>query len=153
MSAKKIKCVLLTLRTENVVVPNAALAEVVSLRDVDKVDNAPQWLLGKMHWRGVDIPLVSFEAAAEGAGAAMRANQAAVIHLISADGKAVYPYVGLSISGVPHISDFTKEQITIDVQHERKDHPMVAQRIRLNGAAASILDIDSIASMLKKAVV
>ncbi len=152
MSAKKIKCVLLTLRTENVVVPNTALAEVVSLRDVDKVDNAPQWLLGKMHWRGVDIPLVSFEAAAEGAGAAMRANQAAVIHLISADGKAVYPYVGLSISGLPHISDFSKEQITIDA-YERKDHPMVAQRIILNGAAASILDIDSIASLLKQAAV
>jgi chemosensory pili system protein ChpC len=150
VSAKKIKCVLLTLRTENVVVPNAALAEIVSLRDVSKVDNAPQWLLGKMHWRGVDIPLVSFEAAAEGANAAMSANQAAVIHLISADGKAVYPYVGLSISGVPHISEFTKEQITVDAQ-ERKAHPMVAQRIRINGAAASILNIDSIASMLKKA--
>ena len=152
MSAKKIKCVLLTLRTENVVVPNAALAEIVSLRDVGKIDNAPQWLLGKMHWRGVDIPLVSFEAAAEGANAAMSANQAAVIHLISADGKAVYPYVGLSISGVPHISEFTKEQITVDAQ-ERKAHPMVAQRIRINGAAASILNIDSIASMLKKAAV
>jgi chemosensory pili system protein ChpC len=150
VSAKKIKCVLLTLRTENVVVPNAALAEIVSLRDVKKVDNAPQWLLGKMHWRGVDIPLVSFEAAAEGANAAMSANQAAVIHLISADGKAVYPYVGLSISGVPHISEFSKEQITVDAQ-ERKAHPMVAQRIRINGAAASILNIDSIASMLKKA--
>ena len=152
MNTKKIKCVLLTLRTENVVVPNAALAEIVSLRDVDKIDNAPQWLLGKMHWRGVDIPLVSFEAAAEGANVAMSANQAAVIHLISADGKAVYPYVGLSISGVPHISEFSKEQITLDA-HERKAHPMVAQRIRINGAAASILNIDSIASMLKKAAV
>ncbi len=152
MSAKKIKCVLLTLRTENVVVPNAALAEIVSLRDVNKVDNAPQWLLGKMHWRGVDIPLVSFEAAAEGSSTAMNANQAAVIHLISADGKSVYPYVGLSISGVPHISEFSKEQITVDAQ-ERKAHPMVAQRIRINGAAASILNIDSIASMLKKAAV
>ena len=152
MSAKKIKCVLLTLRTENVVVPNAALAEIVSLRDVSKVDGAPQWLLGKMHWRGVDIPLVSFEAAAEGAGTVMSANQAAVIHLISKDGKSVSPYVGLSISGVPHVSDFSKEQITTDAQ-ERKAHPMVAQRIRINGAAASILDIDAIASMLKKAAV
>lgn len=152
MSAGKIKCVLLTLRTENVVVPNAALAEIVSLRDVNKISNAPQWVLGKMHWRGVDIPLVSFEAAAEGAGAAMSANQAAVIHLISNDGKAAYPYVGISISGVPHISDFSKEQIATDTQ-ERKAHPMVAQRIRINGAAASILDISSIAAMLKKAAI
>jgi len=153
MRAQKIKCILLTLRTENVVLPNAAVAEIVSLRDIKKVDGAPLWLLGKMHWRGIDIPLVSFEAAAEGASTAMTANQAAVIHLISKDGESSnYPYVGLSISGVPHISDFSKEQIAADAQM-RKPHPMVAQRIRINGAAASILDIDSIATMLKNEAV
>jgi chemosensory pili system protein ChpC len=152
MSAEKIKCILLTLRTENVVVPNAAVAEIVSLREIKKVSDAPQWFLGKIQWRGVDIPLVSFEAAAEGAGVAMSANQAAVIHLISDDGKSTYPYVGLSISGVPHISEFSREQISPDVQ-VRKAHPMVAQRIRINGAAASILDIDSISSMIKKAAI
>lgn len=151
MDPHKIKCILLTLRTENLVVPNAAVAEIVSLRDVKKINKAPQWLLGKMHWRGVDIPLVSFEAAAEGAGAAMNANQAAVIHLINSDGaSSAYPYVGLSISGVPHISYFSKDQISTDTQ-TKKPHPMVAQRIRINGAAASILDIESIAAMIKKA--
>lgn len=151
MTSQKIKCILLTLRTENVVVPNAAVAEIVSLREIKKINKAPQWLLGRIHWRGVDIPLVSFEAASEGAGAAMTANQAAVIHLISNDGKvSAYPYVGLSISGVPHISLFSKEQIATDTQ-VKKPHPMVAQRIRINGAAASILDIDAIASMIKKA--
>jgi chemosensory pili system protein ChpC len=151
MNAQKIKCILLTLRTENVVLPNAAVTEIVSLREIKKVSNAPQWLLGKIHWRGIDIPLVSFEAAAEGAGAAMTANQAAVIHLINSDGESsAYPYVGLSISGVPHISDFSRAQVATDTQI-KKPHPMVAQRIRINGAAASILDIDSIASMIKKA--
>lgn len=151
MDSQKIKCILLTLRTENVVVPNTAVAEIVSLREIKKIDKAPQWLLGKIQWRGVEIPLVSFEAAQEGAGAAMTANQAAVIHLLDEDGQtSVYPYVGLSISGVPHISHFSKEQITTDTQ-TKKPHPMVAQRIRINGAAASILDIDAIASMIKKA--
>lgn len=150
MSLDNIKCVLLTLRTENVVLPNAAVAEIVSLREIKKVSGAPQWMLGKMHWRGVDIPLVSFEAAAEGAGVAMRANQAAVIYLISSDGKAsAYPYVGLSISGVPHISHFSRQQIAIDTD-SKKSHPMVAQRIRINGAAASILNIDEISSMINK---
>lgn len=152
MDAQQIKCMLLTLRTENVIVPNAAVAEIVSLRDVQKLPDAPKWLIGKMIWRGVEIPLVSFEAAAEGDATAVGANQAAVIHLISGDDKSDYPYVGLSISGVPHISIFKKNQVETDTR-SIKSHPMVAQRIRINGAAASILDIDSIAMMIKKAAV
>ncbi len=150
MDSQQIKCILLTLRTENVIVPNAAVAEIISLRGVKKVDDAPKWLVGKMQWRDVEIPVVSFEAAAEGDNTVVGANQAAIIHLISDDGNSGYPYVALTISGVPHVSLFKKNQIVTD-NESTKVHPMVAQRIRINGAAASILDIDSIAMMINRA--
>jgi chemosensory pili system protein ChpC len=148
MAAQQVKCILLTLRTENVVVPNAAVAEIVSLREIHKIRNAPKWLLGKMSWRGIEIPLVSFEAAAEGAGTGMGATQAAVLYLINKENKLSYPYAGLAISGVPNVSQFSREQINEDLREARASHPMVAQRIRINGAAASILDIDAIGTMI-----
>ncbi|MGB5396992.1 MAG: chemotaxis protein CheW [Gammaproteobacteria bacterium] len=147
MASNQVKCILLTLRTENVVVPNAAVAEIVSLREIHKIENAPKWLMGKMTWRGIEIPLVSFEAAAEVAGAGMGATQAAVLYLINKDDNLAYPYVGLAISGVPHVSHFGRDQINADTRVTRS-HPMVAQRIRINGAAASILDIDAIGTMI-----
>ncbi len=142
-----IKCILLTLRTENVLVPNAAVAEIVSLREIQKLKNVPRWLLGKLQWRGVEIPLVSFEAAASDKAGVANATQAAILYVINKEGATPMPYVGLAISGVPHISHFKKEQISAD-ERSPSTHPMVAQKIRVNGAAASILDIDAIGNML-----
>ena len=58
--AQSVKCVILTLRSENVMVPNAAIAEIISARDTLHIDNTPNWYVGKMPWRDVDVPLVSF---------------------------------------------------------------------------------------------
>jgi len=150
--AQTIKCVILTLRSENVMIPNAAVAEIISARDTSHVENAPDWYVGKMPWRGVDVPLVSFEAAIGHEAKGLNLNtQIAVLYAVSKDAK--YPYVGLVISGVPHVSAFSKDQIITDPESllEAESHPMVAQKTRINGAAVSILDIDAIESMVIEA--
>ena len=148
-STQDIKCVILTLRSENVMVPNAAIAEIISARDTLKVENAPGWYVGKMPWRGVEVPLVSYEAAAGYEAKGVNLNtQVAVLYSVSEDAK--YPYVGLVISGVPHVSNFSKDQIITDPESllEADSHPMIAQKTRINGAAVSILDIGEIESMV-----
>lgn len=147
---EQIKCVLLTLQSENVIVPNAAIAEITPARDVSTVDNAPDWLLGKMLWRGVEVPMISFETAGGYSGKVSTSTQIAVLYGVG-NGSA-FPYLGLAISGVPHVSTFTREQIRADEQAD-DSHPMVAQKIRVNGAAASILDIEAMQSMVQQASV
>ncbi len=151
-SAQVIKCVILTLRTENVMIPNAAIAEIISARDTSRVENVPDWYVGKMPWRGVDVPLVSFEAAIGHEVKGLNLNtQVAVLYAVSKDAKD--PYVGLVMSGIPHVSNFSKNQIITDPDSllEAESHPMVAQKTRINGAAVSILDIDAIESMVNEA--
>ena len=149
---QSLKCVILTLRSENVMVPNASIAEIISAKDTFQVENAPDWYVGKMTWRGVDVPLVSFEAAAGVEFKNVNLNtQVAVIYAVTKD--AQHPYVGLVISGVPHVSSFTKDQIITDPESllEEETHPMIAQKTRINGAAVSILDIGAIEKMVIKA--
>ncbi len=149
-SFEQIKCVLLTLLSENVIVPNAAIAEIIPSRDVVEVDNAPKWMLGKMNWRGVDVPLISFETAGGFEGKVSTSTQLAVLYSMKKDSE--YPYLGLAISGVPHVSVFTREQIKADDMAD-SNHPMVVQKIRVNGAAASILDIEAMESMVQQAAI
>jgi chemosensory pili system protein ChpC len=151
-SAQSVKCTILTLRSENVMVPNAAIAEIISARDAAHVDNTPDWYVGKMPWRDVDVPLVSFEAAAGSEAKGINLNtQVAVLYAVSQGAK--YPYLGLVISGVPHVSTFSKDQIITDPESllDAENHPMVAQKTRINGAAVSILDIDAIELMVIEA--
>ena len=81
-----VKCTILTLRSENVMLPSAAIAEIISAKDAVPVNDSPIWYLGKMTWRGVDIPLVSYEAAAgKGAKKVNLNTQVAVVYSSNSD--------------------------------------------------------------------
>jgi len=146
-----IKCVILTLRRENVIVPNALVAEIISVKEIEDIDDSPEWFLGNMKWRGADVPLLSFEAS--GGEKVSRVNlntQAVVLYAVGKAGEvSENPYLGLVMSGVPHVSRFTREQIKSDVDTE-ETHPMVAQKVRINGASVSILDVDAMVAMVEE---
>ena len=146
-----IKSIILTLKNELVVVPNASVAEIISVQDVREVENSPRWMLGKARWRGVDVPVVSYEAAGGDDAQAVNINtQVAVMYSVSEDSE--HPYIGLAMHGVPHVSTFSRDQIRTDEQVS-SDHPMVAQKVRINGAAAGILDLFAIDEMLQQVAV
>lgn len=150
-----LKCIILTLRSQLAVVPNAAVAEIISTPSIKRIDGAPPWYLGNTNWRGVELPVVSFEAAGGMNAQSVNLNtQVAVLYTVSKEEDKLYPYIGLAMSGVPHVSRFTREQIKTDIDalSQHTQHPMVAQRVRINGAAASILDINAMEGMLKKVV-
>ena len=151
-SKDQLKCVILTLRKENVIVPNALVAEIISVKDVEEVSNMPEWYLGDMKWRGADVPLLSFEAAGGEATSRVNLNtQAVVLYAVGRDGeKSDNPYLGLVMSGVPHVSHFSRDQIKTDTEADG-DHPMVAQKVRINGASVSILDVDEMVHMVSEA--
>jgi chemosensory pili system protein ChpC len=145
---KMLKCIILTTRNELVIVPNAAVAEIVPVQDVSNDADSPGWYLGKTHWRGVDLPLISFEAAGGDTAHTVRINtQVAVLYTMGQDADKKHPYVGLVISGVPHVSRFTRDQIKPNTE-ALNQNPMVAQKVRVNGAAANILDLVNIETML-----
>ncbi|VAW53635.1 hypothetical protein MNBD_GAMMA06-267 [hydrothermal vent metagenome] len=147
-----IKCIILTLRRENVIVPNALVAEITSVSDVADVKNAPDWFLGNMKWRGADIPLLSFEASGGEKFSKVNLNtQAVVLYSVGTSGaSSENPYLALVMSGVPHVSRFTREQIKTDVDEQEEGHPMVAQKVRINGARVSILDVDAMVAMVEE---
>ena len=144
-----IKCVILTLRRENVIVPNALVAEIISVKEIEEMENAPGWFLGNMKWRGADVPLLSFEASGGEETSKVNLNtQAVVLYAVGKTGEvSEHPYLGMVMSGVPHVSRFTREQIKTD-DDAQEMHPMVAQKVRINGASVSILYVDAMVAMV-----
>lgn len=149
---QSIKCVIFTLRKENVLVPNALVAEIISVKDIEETADSPRWLMGNMKWRGADVPLLSFEAAGGEDISKVNLNtQAVVLYAVGKGGDVSdSPYLGLVMSGVPHVSHFSREQIKKD-NEVIDDHPMIAQKVRINGASVSILDVDAMVSMVSEA--
>jgi len=148
-NSELIKCVILTLRKENILVPNTLIAEIISVKEIEESENTPGWHIGTMDWRGVDVPLLSFEAAGGMETNKVNLNtQAVVLYAVGKnDEVSEHPYLGLVMSGVPHVSRFSREQIKSD-DEALDDNPMVAQKVRINGARISILDVDAMVDMV-----
>jgi len=146
-----IKCVILTLKKQNVLIPNALVAEIISVKDVESSDDTPGWYVGDMKWHGEAVPLLSFEAS--GGEKISRVNlntQAVVLFAVGKGGEvSKSPYLALVMSGVPHVSDFSRDQIKTD-NDAAESHPMVAQKVRINGASVSILDVDAMLTMVEE---
>ena len=68
----------------NLVLPNTCIAEVINFQKPEPVEKAPEWLIGTVVWRGLRIPVVSFEVANKvPAGKASKTNRIAVLNGIS----------------------------------------------------------------------
>ena len=55
-----IRGVLISVSAGKVLLPNASVAEVITYSDPDPVPGAPPWLLGRVRWRGWQLPIVSY---------------------------------------------------------------------------------------------
>ena len=57
---------LLPINKELLLLPNAAVAEVITYSEPEAINDAPEWLLGILNWRERRIPLISFESISDG---------------------------------------------------------------------------------------
>lgn len=49
------------LQKSNLVLPNSAVAEIIPYEPLRRVPDTPDWFLGFLSWRGVQVPVASFE--------------------------------------------------------------------------------------------
>ena len=49
------------LQKSNILVPNATVAEIIPYEPLQRVQETADWFLGFLAWRGVQVPVVSFE--------------------------------------------------------------------------------------------
>ena len=49
------------LQKSNLVLPNASVAEIIPYEPLRRLPDTPDWFLGFLSWRGVQVPVASFE--------------------------------------------------------------------------------------------
>ena len=61
LDQQKVQSLIVPLRHQNLILPQASLAEVISRPELRKIEGAADWLVGIFYWRKQDIPLLSME--------------------------------------------------------------------------------------------
>jgi chemosensory pili system protein ChpC len=90
--------------------PNANIAEIITFADPEPVEDAPDWVLGRLRWRGWRLPLVSY---ARLAGFSREEGElgAKVAVLRALGGHPRLPYFTLLTQGFPRLTTVSSDAL------------------------------------------
>jgi chemosensory pili system protein ChpC len=147
-----IRGVLIQVAGGRLLLPNATIAEVLSYADPEPVANTPDWLLGRIRWRGWQLPLVAFSRlsgiADEAGGLGTK-----VVVLKSLGGDAKAPYFAMLTQGFPRLVTVSPETVMADAHAEDETLPDGVQaRVLLNQDQALLPDLERVEAMIGDAL-
>lgn len=147
-----IRGVLIQIQGARLLLPNATISEVLSYADPEPVPGAPDWLLGRIRWRGWELPLVAFARAA-GTGADERGglgSKVAVMKNLRRGDRL--PYFALLTQGFPRLVNVSADVLVADAADGTGAPEVVRARVRLHGDEALIPDLEAIAGLIEDAL-
>jgi chemosensory pili system protein ChpC len=155
--ANDIRGVLIQVAGARLLLPNATIAEVLSYADPEPVDEAPSWLLGRIRWRGWQVPLVSFARFSGTAADEAGDLGSKVLVLKALGGDPALPHFALLTQGFPRLVTVSRQGLVADGGHGGDGHddalpPGVQVRVLLNDDAAFIPDIGAVEGAVRGAL-
>ncbi|QGW21673.1 chemotaxis protein CheW [Stutzerimonas degradans] len=126
---------LVPLADRTLLVPNVAVAELIPYRTPQAVPGAPAWFLGQVQWRDLNLPLLSFEAASD--GATLVGTGARIVVLNALGGREHVRFIALLVQGIPR-------SIKVDADLARAElglAPLELEAVELGDVQARIPDL------------
>ena len=145
-----IRAVLIQTETSRLLLPNATISEVLSYAEPEPVADAPDWLLGRIRWRGWRLPLLAF-AQLSGQGVEQRGLGSKVVVLKSLGGEASLPFFALLTKGFPRLVSVSRDALADAGEDEAEPVQGVRAYVRLNDEVVAIPDIDGIEQAILQA--
>lgn len=143
---REIRCVLVPAGDLRLLLPNATVAEVITQPTPEPVEGAPDWLLGRIAWRGWRVPLVSFtELAGTGEGDAELTVRVAVLKALGGNPKL--PFIAVLTQGFPRLTTLNAELI-IPTHDGKPLPPGVRAHVLVRDDVAMIPDLEWIETSL-----
>lgn len=150
-AVQDIRGVLIQVEGARLLLPNATISEVLSYADPEPVENAPAWLLGRIRWRGWQLPLVSFSRIA-GLAQEQGGLGSKVVILKALGGDAKLPHFALLTQGFPRLVTVSRDALVLDTEDGGELPDGVQARVLLNDDAALIPDIGVVEASLQEAL-
>ena len=148
-----IRGVLIQVAGGRLLLPNATIAEVLSYADPEPIANAPDWLLGRIRWRGWQLPLIAFARLSGIAPQEAGGLGSKVIVLKALGGDAKSPYFALLTQGFPRLVTVSQDTVIADAGDAEEALPQGVQaRVLLNQDPALLPDLEAVEVLINEAL-
>ena len=147
--AREIRGVLIPLQDRQLLLPNAAVAEVIDYRQPEAVAEGPDWLLGSTNWRQRNLMVVRLETLLGTSYDEPTVRLRIVVcHALSDDAKR--PFVGIVASAIPRLVRIREELIEASESTLVSGMPIHTE-VLIDGQVAIIPDLSALEKMLAEA--
>ena len=136
---EQIACLMIPMESATLLLPNEAVAEVVSDLRPEKMPDLPDWCMGEVEWRGLRIPVVSYEQLSHG-NEAIPTKDSRLIVLNSVKNDSKHAFYALLSQSAPRLIRAFKDELTEEAPGEgiNKHH------VSVNVESAIIPDLEMI---------
>ncbi|MGI9277379.1 MAG: chemotaxis protein CheW [Endozoicomonas sp.] len=148
-AAKTIATLLIPMQQKPLLVPEACIAEIVDYRRPVPGQLKASWCLGNIGWRGLEIPLISFEKLNQGRFADFSAT-ARIAIMNNTSGNPEMPFYAVVIQGLPQPIPATVD----DVKSATADAgPAEMARVLVREIPAAIPNLSLVEQELAKEII
>ena len=148
-NTETLSCVMIPMNGRQLLLPNVSIAEVVDFASTDKPANAPEWLAGTLDWRGLSLPVISYDAANGGEATAPGGNRGRIVVLNTiGDKHDAVPFMALVTQGIPSQTRLTSDQVK---RIEGDTGSADLMQVEVDGETAYIPDLGFLESLASQA--
>lgn len=120
--------------------PTVTIAEMVSYSAPQAIDQAPDWLLGMVEWRNLQVPVLSFEVlnGEVNPGAAVRSRLAVLNNTGVSD---ELPFIAVATQAIPKLVRVSGQDIT---ESEEPNQPFDLMRVEVDDEPLVIPNVSAL---------
>ncbi len=150
MNIDELYAVLMTVHEDIVLLPNAAVAEVLSRDALKRSDGGPDWLLGHCEWNNRVVPVVRLEALNGGSGSGDPKRERVVV--INSLGKHLAGgNVAFVAQGYPHLVTLNRAAMRPLALRDSDRNDLVLGRVRIASQQAFIPNLETVEAEVSRA--
>lgn len=148
---EEIYSLLIPMGSGRLLVPRGAVAEVVgNLRVTPMEEQTPDWLLGRISWNNLAIPLVSFEGISKEEVTVSQRDRMVVF--IAVDGRLDPPFFAMVTQGHPHLVRVSPQVIRVGELQDGDGTRPIITRARMATEQPMVPDLLAIGDMIGDAL-
>ena len=149
---EQLEVYILEMQKQAVILPGDVVAEIIPYEPLQRMEDTPEWFLGLLGWRGIQVPVVSFEMlTVERASFSLVSVASASLVIVRGDtDQALLPFYALvaQTHPVPH-------RVTDEMLFETGDaiERTEIAKVRFNNDVLSVPNLDCLEAALLNALI
>ncbi len=147
--ATELTVFMVPLQKSNILVPSTTVAEIIPYEPLQRVQDTPDWFLGFLAWRGIEVPVASFEMLTieRASFSLVSVSSASLIILRALGGESDFNYMAIVAQAMPETIQVTADELFETGEPAEKTELMKA---RFADQIISIPDFDYIETEIRR---